>query len=295
MSASRPKPDSAGQAACARAEDGAAGTSSEEAVQRREPHSKASISAEAATTTAKVVKKRRKELDAQLRPSVWKKPKPAATPVAIAEVAVPSKTADPIFGQQWSALEPIRLTATARSHDGAAVAAFRPTPQVNWWGARQFTSAGQLEGLERKPAASADKQGFNEDDQAQLYMRLQDAKTSGKGGLGKNAAPEKGLSLAASCPISIVLSVSLFVPLLLVIKWIHILLLVHNWNPMRSHDLAIFNFPYAEHAWHTLWYAISPASCGLRWGRYNPLLAICTVHPHSCHCLLRRCVAQVKV
>ena len=117
-------------------------------------------------------------------------PQPAdaqtAPPAASAHAARP---AEPIFGKHWAALE----ATTIATKDGEAVTTFRSTPAASWWGAKQFVSAGQLNGLERKQATSERKE-FSEQDQTSLYMQLHDAKTSGKGGLGKNSAPAPGLA-----------------------------------------------------------------------------------------------------
>ena len=59
---------------------------------------------------------------------------------------------------------------------------------AGWWGAKRFTSAGCLEGLEKqKDTASKERQEFNEADQEALYNSTQNAKTEHKKGLGAHA------------------------------------------------------------------------------------------------------------
>ena len=115
-------------------------------------------------------------------------PQPAAAKAHTATASLVSD-ADPIFGRQWAALEPSQILG---SHDSEAVTSFKPTPNTkHWWGASTFVTAGQLDGIQRKTGA-AERKEFSEEDQTTLYNKLQDAKTSGKGGLGKNAAPLPG-------------------------------------------------------------------------------------------------------
>ncbi|KAL0054759.1 hypothetical protein WJX82_001967 [Trebouxia sp. C0006] len=62
---------------------------------------------------------------------------------------------------------------------------FVQTPSAGWWGAKKFTSAGCLEGVDQQQnKAQSERQQFDEDDQANLYMAAQNLKTSGKKGLG---------------------------------------------------------------------------------------------------------------
>ena len=62
---------------------------------------------------------------------------------------------------------------------------FVQTPSAGWWGAKKFTSAGCLEGVDQQQnKAQSERQQFDEDDQTNLYMAAQNLKTSGKKGLG---------------------------------------------------------------------------------------------------------------
>lgn len=62
---------------------------------------------------------------------------------------------------------------------------FVQTPSAGWWGAKKFKSAGCLEGIDQQQnKAQSERQQFDEDDQANLYMAAQNLKTSGKKGLG---------------------------------------------------------------------------------------------------------------
>ena len=62
---------------------------------------------------------------------------------------------------------------------------FVQTSSAGWWGAKKFTSAGCLEGIDQQQnKAQSERQQFDEDDQANLYMAAQNLKTSGKKGLG---------------------------------------------------------------------------------------------------------------
>lgn len=63
--------------------------------------------------------------------------------------------------------------------------AFVQTPALGWWGAKKFTSAGVMEGMDQpQHKAQSERQQFDEDDQTNLYMAAQNLKTSGKKGLG---------------------------------------------------------------------------------------------------------------
>ncbi len=54
------------------------------------------------------------------------------------------------------------------------VAPFVPTPAAGWWGAKQFASAGLLEGSdEAGEHVKKEREAFNEDDQEQLYHKAQ--------------------------------------------------------------------------------------------------------------------------
>jgi hypothetical protein len=56
--------------------------------------------------------------------------------------------------------------------------AFKPTPTTGWWGAGYFVSVGAMGGVEEEKTkiaeenAAARKLGFDEDDQAALYMQV---------------------------------------------------------------------------------------------------------------------------
>lgn len=67
----------------------------------------------------------------------------------------------------------------------APAALFVQTSASGWWGAKKFTSAGVMEGMDHPQSkAQAERQQFDEDDQTNLYMAAQNLKTSGKKGLG---------------------------------------------------------------------------------------------------------------
>lgn len=62
---------------------------------------------------------------------------------------------------------------------------FVQTPASGWWGAKKFTSAGVMEGIDQpQNKAQSERQQFDEDYQTNLYMAAQNLKTSGKKGLG---------------------------------------------------------------------------------------------------------------
>lgn len=51
--------------------------------------------------------------------------------------------------------------------------AFKPTPATGWWGAGYFRSVGAMGGVEEEKAkVDEEKLGFDEDDQAALYMQV---------------------------------------------------------------------------------------------------------------------------
>lgn len=88
------------------------------------------------------------------------------------------------------------MPPAAASRDSNAVQSFKNTPKENWWGAKQFMSAGQLNGLQHKQPQAEKRQEFSEQDQTALYNQLHDGKSSGRGGLGKHSAPEPGEPLS---------------------------------------------------------------------------------------------------
>ena len=73
---------------------------------------------------------------------------------------------------------------------------FVQTPASGWWGAKRFRSAGALEGIDQ-PQSQAERQQFDEEDQTNLYMAAQNAKTSAKKGLGIKS--QLGSCEASSC------------------------------------------------------------------------------------------------
>lgn len=77
---------------------------------------------------------------------------------------------------------------------------FKPTPATGWWGAKYFMSAGALESLEDEQRelqekrlqegggeGKAQRRGFDEDDQAALYMQAHEHQRVGRHGLGKGS------------------------------------------------------------------------------------------------------------
>jgi hypothetical protein len=60
-----------------------------------------------------------------------------------------------------------------------------PTPRDGWWGCNLFISAGALSGAALEVPIDKIKVGFSEDQQAKIYERAQNGKTTGKVGLGK--------------------------------------------------------------------------------------------------------------
>jgi len=84
----------------------------------------------------------------------------------------------PVVTKKRIVVEPV-FTATTPA------VPFVQTPSAGWWGAKKFTSAGCLEGIDQlQNKAQSERQQFDEDDQANLYMAAQNLKTSGKKGLG---------------------------------------------------------------------------------------------------------------
>uniref|UniRef100_A0A7S3R042 G-patch domain-containing protein n=1 Tax=Dunaliella tertiolecta TaxID=3047 RepID=A0A7S3R042_DUNTE len=72
--------------------------------------------------------------------------------------------------------------------------AFKPTPLSGWWGAGYFRSVGAMGGVEEEKAEAekekekdaAHKLGFDEDDQAALYMQAHNNQRRGHTGLGQS-------------------------------------------------------------------------------------------------------------
>ena len=84
----------------------------------------------------------------------------------------------PVVTKKRIVVEPV-FTATVPA------VPFVQTPSVGWWGAKKFKSAGCLEGIDQQQnKAQSERQQFDEDDQANLYIAAQNLKTSGKKGLG---------------------------------------------------------------------------------------------------------------
>ncbi|KAL0027997.1 hypothetical protein WJX79_009705 [Trebouxia sp. C0005] len=84
----------------------------------------------------------------------------------------------PVVTKKRIVVEPV-FTATVPA------VPFVQTPSAGWWGAKKFKSAGCLEGIDKQQKkAQSERQQFDEDDQANLYMAAQNLKTSGKKGLG---------------------------------------------------------------------------------------------------------------
>jgi hypothetical protein len=93
--------------------------------------------------------------------------------------------------QQVQVQQPPRKVVVVQIGDDsrmrAAAAAFQPTPAKGWWGASMFASAGLLEGMEEAAQHVArERQGFDEDTQADLYMKTHEAQRQGRRGLGKS-------------------------------------------------------------------------------------------------------------
>lgn len=113
------------------------------------------------------------------------KQEPAEKQATIAtEAAFEAAAAEdtPVVTKKRIVVEPA-FTATAPA------VPFIQTPSSGWWGAKNFTSAGCLEGIDKQQnKAQSERQQFDEDDQANLYMAAQNLKTSGKKGLGTKSA-----------------------------------------------------------------------------------------------------------
>lgn len=77
----------------------------------------------------------------------------------------------------------------------AAAANFKPTPATGWWGARMFSSAGLLEGMDQEQQQR--ERGFDEDLQTKVYMDAHNAQRQGKKGLGKSST----LKIAGGCGV----------------------------------------------------------------------------------------------
>lgn len=75
----------------------------------------------------------------------------------------------------------------------AAAANFKPTPATGWWGAKMFSSAGLLEGMDQEQQQR--ERGFDEGLQTKLYMDAHNAQRQGKKGLGKSST----LKIAGGC------------------------------------------------------------------------------------------------
>ena len=110
------------------------------------------------------------------------KQEPAENQAASASEAAAAAEDTPVVIKKRIVVEPA-FTATAPA------VPFIQTPSSGWWGAKKFTSAGCLEGIDKQQnKAQSERQQFDEDDQANLYMAAQNLKTSGKKGLGTKAA-----------------------------------------------------------------------------------------------------------
>ncbi|KAK9820475.1 hypothetical protein WJX72_010728 [[Myrmecia] bisecta] len=81
------------------------------------------------------------------------------------------------------------IEAQAHASTAALAAAFVPTPARGWWGCNYFRSAGSLGGMdETAKHVARERQTFDEDDQAELWMKAQSGKTANKKGLGTSGA-----------------------------------------------------------------------------------------------------------
>lgn len=95
-----------------------------------------------------------------------------------ASAAAEAADSVPVVTKKRIVVEPV-FTATVPA------VPFVQTPSAGWWGAKKFKSAGCLEGIDKQQKkAQSERQQFDEDDQANLYMAAQNLKTSGKKGLG---------------------------------------------------------------------------------------------------------------
>ncbi len=84
----------------------------------------------------------------------------------------------------------------AHATAAALTAAFVATPARGWWGCNYFTSAGCLGGLnETAQHVAKERQAFDEDDQADLWMKAQSGKTANKKGLGVGGPSGEALLL----------------------------------------------------------------------------------------------------
>ena len=102
-----------------------------------------------------------------------------ATDPRLADATVSSVCPDKLPAAKKRIIVEPAFTAT-----GPAVT-FVQTPASGWWGAKKFTSAGVMEGMDQPQNKSqSERQQFDEDDQTNLYMAAQNLKTSGKKGLG---------------------------------------------------------------------------------------------------------------
>ncbi|GBF93587.1 hypothetical protein Rsub_06307 [Raphidocelis subcapitata] len=95
--------------------------------------------------------------------------------------------------RQQPARKPRVIVVALKGRDATWVEPFVPTPATGWWGAKTFSSAGRLEGMEdEQPQQQAEagaappskaRAAFDEDTQAALYNKLQAAQRQGKRGL----------------------------------------------------------------------------------------------------------------
>lgn len=92
------------------------------------------------------------------------------------------------------------IPAALRVRSQTQMFEFKPTPATGWWGAKYFMSAGALESLEDEQRelqekrlqegggeGKAQRRGFDEDDQAALYMQAHEHQRVGRHGLGKGS------------------------------------------------------------------------------------------------------------
>lgn len=104
--------------------------------------------------------------------------KQAGTSAEATSAAAEAADNVPVVTKKRIVVEPV-FTATVPA------VPFVQTPSAGWWGAKKFKSAGCLEGIDQQQhKAQSERQQFDEDDQANLYMAAQNLKTSGKKGLG---------------------------------------------------------------------------------------------------------------
>mmetsp|Transcript_10449 Transcript_10449/g.18236 ORF Transcript_10449/g.18236 Transcript_10449/m.18236 type:complete len:485 (+) Transcript_10449:109-1563(+) len=79
------------------------------------------------------------------------------------------------------------ITLTLQEHVSFKRAPFVRTPTTGWWGAAYWVSAGVLEGMEEAAEhVSRVRTTFDEDDQANLYMKVHEHQRQGKLGLGQS-------------------------------------------------------------------------------------------------------------